>query len=259
MNQYHLPARQLAGFATLLFALLFSAGAAASIHPSAPSAAHDLEAAAHAVHDYLHDNYASAFGAHEFEEAAHALHGTLHDWSNGNATESRVVSDFEAVTAAWKDLRAQLQQSGLVHADASLETLFREAKASYKRVRFLLRKAGNPSFIHPSAPSAAHELEEQAHGLHEYIHANYTQSYGSHAFEDAAHELHAVLHHWSQAEATESEVAAKYTVLQDAWKDMRRQLRRARLLNGADEGLTERFEQTREAYRLVRRLLRKLD
>ena len=82
---------------TLVGSLLIAGTAQAHIDPSAPSASHELEEAAHEIHEYLHDNYGSSFGAHGLEDAAVVLHDDLHDWSNGNLPESFIAVDWKAI------------------------------------------------------------------------------------------------------------------------------------------------------------------
>lgn len=240
----------------LLSLFFLQDNAFAYIHPSAPSAAHELEHASAAVHGYLHDHYASTYGAHELEDATTELHHVLHEWSEGRATESQVTAHLRTTTDAWKAFRKQLRLSGLLHTDSALKKLFNETKSAYKRVRFLLRKASDLSFIHPNAPAASHELEEVAHALHGHLHDHYSSSYGAHDFETATHALHETLHLWSQAMATERQVSDRLDAVRGAWKDMRRQMRQAGLLNGSDQQLTDLLSHAKDAYQRVRRLLR---
>ena len=111
--------------------------------------------------------------------------------------------------------------------------------------------------IDPSAPSASHQLEEASAEIHEYLHDNYTFSYGTHDLEEASAELHHFLHEWQHGEATESDVVAAFTKVKNAYTNSQFQLRNGGILNNGDEELELLFEHVKVTYKHVRFLLRK--
>lgn len=111
--------------------------------------------------------------------------------------------------------------------------------------------------IDPDAPSASHHLEEAASGIHEYLHHNYGDSYGSHALEERSSELHGVLHDWQHGEATEADVDMQMKEVKSAWNNFRQTIMPAGLLNAGDYALEELYEEVKDSYKDVRFLLRK--
>ncbi len=244
---------------TFLFAGLWVHGAMAYIHPPSTGASHDLEEAAQAMHDYLHDNYASTYGAHDFEEAAHELHNALHDWSEGNANESRVATQLKNTMVAWKEFRQQIKGSRLLHTDDTVKQLFRNTQKTYKQVRFLLQKASSLAFIPSDTPGASHELEEASTELHDYLHDNYDSTFGAHDFEEASHALHDGLHNWSLGQVSEDEVADLFDATKGSWVYFEYQLGKAGLKHGPDGGLNMLYRNAKNAFKRVSHLLRKVD
>ena len=127
---------------TVLSVVLLAGSALAFIPPTAPSAAHDMEEAAAAIHSYLHDaGYSSSYGSHGLEEDSTTIHNDLHDWSNGNASESLIADDMDVLDATWKTFKQTIHQAQVLNAgDDELDELYEDTKDAYKELRFQLRK-----------------------------------------------------------------------------------------------------------------------
>ena len=111
--------------------------------------------------------------------------------------------------------------------------------------------------IDSGAPSASHHFEEAAADLHEYLHANYPGSYGSHGLEEKGSVLHAVLHEWQHGEATETDVVTAKYALKLEWNNFRQTFIPAGILNTGDVELNDHYQATKNAYKELRFLLRK--
>jgi hypothetical protein len=126
----------------LLCTLFISGNAVAEIDPGAPSASHRLQLAAENIHAYLHHNYQAGYGTHELEEAAAAMHDALHEWDHGELTEADIVAIQEDLKASWLNYIQTITPAGILNnGDMELETLYQDVKTKYKELRFLLRKA----------------------------------------------------------------------------------------------------------------------
>lgn len=111
--------------------------------------------------------------------------------------------------------------------------------------------------IDPGAPSASHHFEEAAAAIHEYLHHNYGDSYGSHGLQERGSALHHVLHEWQHGEATESDVVMTMEELKREWNSFRQTIIPAQILNMGDVSLDEHYQAVKDAYKEVRFLLRK--
>lgn len=70
--------------------------------------------------------------------------------------------------------------------------------------------------IHRKAASTSHALEEAAVELHDYMHDNYTNSYGAHGMEIAADALHSAIHDYNNGNASEQDVLDQVQAANDA-------------------------------------------
>ena len=111
--------------------------------------------------------------------------------------------------------------------------------------------------IESGAPSASHHFEEAAADIHEYLHDNYADSYGSHGLEAKGTALHGVLHDWQHGEATEADVVKAMDALKLEWNNFRQTINPAGVLNTGDIDLNDHYEAVKDAYKEVRYLLRK--
>lgn len=111
--------------------------------------------------------------------------------------------------------------------------------------------------IDPGAPSAAHHFEEAAAELHEYLHHEHSNSYGSHGLENHGDALHGTLHDWVHGDATEADVVASKEALKLEWNTFRQTIIPAGVLNNSDATLDDLYDATKNAYKELRFLLRK--
>lgn len=119
---------------------IFASAAHAYIPPRAVEASHDLELAAEAIHDYLHDaGYPSSYGAHGLDDAAVVLHDTLHDWEQGNASEADVVAARDAYCDAFANFLQTIIPAGvLFQGDTGLDRAFIDVVRKTIRMKVLL-------------------------------------------------------------------------------------------------------------------------
>ncbi|MBT8136084.1 MAG: hypothetical protein KJO54_03615 [Gammaproteobacteria bacterium] len=113
------------------------------------------------------------------------------------------------------------------------------------------------AWIDPAAPSASHHLEDAATAIHDYLHDEYSSSFGAHGMEEASDALHSILHDWSHGEATEAEVVVAKDALKEAWNNFRQTINPAGILNSGDTQLDDMYQEVKSAYKEVRWLLRK--
>lgn len=93
--------------------LALAATSYAFIFPAAVSSSHELQNAATALHDYMHETYPSSYGAHGLETESTALHATLHEWEDGNASECDVISQRGTVKDTFVDTFYQFLFNGI--------------------------------------------------------------------------------------------------------------------------------------------------
>ena len=108
--------------------------------------------------------------------------------------------------------------------------------------------------IHQKATSTSHELEEASVDLHDYMHHEYSGSFGAHGMESAADDAHGTLHDWSHGEATVAEVLADVDAANAAFDAMTSQFNEAGLLSGPDQD-----KEAKKLYHEVHKTLAKLN
>lgn len=113
--------------------------------------------------------------------------------------------------------------------------------------------------IEPNAPSLSHHLEELSAEMHDYTHAVYGPSFGSHGLEVASGALHDSLHDWADGNATEAEVLADWLATKAAYQSFRNTISRARILNKGDDALDQLYDDLKNAYKDVRYALRNVN
>lgn len=236
---------------------LLASTARADIDPSAPSLSHALEEAAVAIHDYLHDGYPSSFGAHGLEGQAVILHDGLHDWSNGTLPESFIAAYWRNTRDAYRNFRQTIRSAGVLNSgDDGLDQLFSDTVDAFRDLRDALDDV--ELLIEINAPSLSHQLQEAAEAIHHYLHLNYPSSYGAHGLEDEAVILHDDLHDWAEGLVSEDQIECDFEAVEDAYKNFKKTIRKARILNAGDAALDALFDDVKSKFRDVKRALRRL-
>ncbi len=121
------------GFAALALAL-FSLPVIADISNKAAGLSHDLEEAATALHDYMHDNYGSSYGAHGMELTSAIAHDTIHDYGNGDASEDDVEDAVDDANDAFDSMRDQFKDAKILKNDKGAKSLFKSVRKLLKKV-----------------------------------------------------------------------------------------------------------------------------
>ena len=114
------------------------------------------------------------------------------------------------------------------------------------------------AFIPPEAVSSSHELAEAAEAIHDYLHDNYPSSYGAHGLETESETLHDDLHDWSMGLVPESQIASDWDAVDAAYKSFKQGIHQAHVLNKGDEELDDLFDDTKQAFKDLRFLLKKV-
>jgi hypothetical protein len=110
--------------------------------------------------------------------------------------------------------------------------------------------------IDPGAPSASHHMEEAAEELHEYLHDNYTTSYGAHGLENAAVLCHDTLHDWSNGNATEDATQATFDALKVALNSFKDTAEGAGILDAGDDELDDLVKEAKDAFKALKTLMK---